>query len=142
MEVSEFVDKHKIKVKSIKINRNPNMDDDNKWKADHYEVTLTIDRADPPYANQPNRVAKLTTYFSKGTGHLEEPPTAAEVLDALIMDSDAAETNFEDWADSIGFDPDSRKAEKIYETCRKQAKELMNFLGMQAFLELKKCERL
>ena len=36
---------------------------------------------------------------------------------------------YEHWADEFGYDPDSRKGEKIYEECRLQASKLSDVLG-------------
>jgi hypothetical protein len=45
-------------------------------------------------------------------------PTLVEVLYSLVMDSDAIDyPRFEEWADNIGYDRDSRSAEKIYRAC-------------------------
>lgn len=46
------------------------------------------------------------------------PPPLVDVLSSLCRDSDALEyARFEDWADDLGFDPDSRKGEAIYRQC-------------------------
>jgi hypothetical protein len=37
--------------------------------------------------------------------------------------------DFEEWAADLGYDPDSRKAEKLFKTCEKQAGRLRSFLG-------------
>ncbi|WP_176025623.1 hypothetical protein [Burkholderia vietnamiensis] len=57
-------------------------------------------------------------------------PTLQEVLYSLTQDADV--TNYlvyEHWADEFGYDPDSRKGEKIYEECRLQASKLSDVLG-------------
>ncbi|MHC6051538.1 hypothetical protein ACYT84_07165 [Ralstonia solanacearum] len=57
-------------------------------------------------------------------------PTLQEVLYSLTQDADV--TNYlvyEHWADEFGYDPDSRKSEKIYEECRLQASKLSDVLG-------------
>ena len=38
-------------------------------------------------------------------------------------------SDFEDFADSFGYDKDSKRAEKIYQTCIKQALKLRNAIG-------------
>jgi hypothetical protein len=137
MTIKEFVDKNRIEMKVIKVNQNPNFDDQN-WQADHYEVTL-----ERWAASGANRVeASMTTYYSKGIGHKGKKPNVAEVLDCIMLDSDALDYAFEDWCFNLGHDSDSIKASKTYELCRKQAKDLMNFLGIKLFNELKECERL
>lgn len=50
---------------------------------------------------------------------------ASLALDASVLD----ESTFEDWADSCGYDRDSRKAEAIYRLCLEHALKLRNALG-------------
>lgn len=45
------------------------------------------------------------------------PPQLDDVLYALVMDSEALEMCFEDWADNYGYDSDSISAQKIYQAC-------------------------
>lgn len=57
-------------------------------------------------------------------------PTLQEVLHSLTPDSDVMNyLVYEHWADEFGYDPDSRKGEKIYEECRTQASRLSDVLG-------------
>jgi hypothetical protein len=46
-------------------------------------------------------------------------PTLPDVLHSLLLDGAAQFDNltFEDWAGEYGYDPDSRKAEAIFDTC-------------------------
>ena len=74
------------------------------------------------------RKRQLTTdYFG---GILITNPEACEVLGSLLMDSDAEyEASFEDWAESLGYDPDSRRAENIYKECKINATKTRQLLG-------------
>lgn len=57
-------------------------------------------------------------------------PTLQEVLYSLTQDSEVMNyLVYEHWADEFGYDPDSRKGEKIYEECRLQASKLSDVLG-------------
>jgi hypothetical protein len=49
------------------------------------------------------------------------PPSVKDVLYSLTMDSSAADTNFSDWCDGLGYDDDSMKAMEIYKECVKAA---------------------
>lgn len=60
-----------------------------------------------------------------------EPPTVSEVLDSLAVDVSSIDQPFEDWAQEYGFDTDSRKAEHMYEACRKEYYELRRLLGVR-----------
>lgn len=46
-----------------------------------------------------------------------KPPSMRDVLYSLLMDSEAYSQGFEEWADSFGYDRDSRKAEATYNEC-------------------------
>lgn len=54
---------------------------------------------------------------------------AAEFLNCLVSDASDTDEPFEQWAADLGYDPDSRKAEKVYQACRDIAGELRQFLG-------------
>lgn len=121
--LTTFVNENKIKM-------DVSWTDENKlnkeWKnANHYKVTLKYN------------VYQLTTYFSQGYG-IDREPNAEDVLNCLASDSLGVDNarSFEEWAVEYGYDTDSRKAEKIYKTCEKQAKKLESFLGTERYQEL------
>lgn len=76
-------------------------------------------------------VEELGTYFP-------EDPTAAEILSSLACDVRDIEngSSFETWANDLGYDPDSRKAEGIYRQCEKAYRELGSMLGRENLAEL------
>lgn len=82
----------------------------------HFRVTIT------------RRVggATFSTPYSMGPA-LSGNPTREDVLHCLIMDAstiwDGCET-FEEWADEMGENPDSRKAESVFRACQIIAEEL------------------
>ena len=116
MNVKQFCDKHKIKARAEWADANPNMADSQNMN--HFKVTLR-------YSGR-----QMTLYFSQGYG-ISGEPTAADVLNCLASDSSSVENarSFEDWASDLGYDTDSRKAEKIFKVCEKQAERLKKFLG-------------
>ena len=121
--MKRFVEKNRIRIVVDYADENKNAPD---WKdANHYKVTL----------RKGNR--QLTTYFSQGYA-INHEPTAEDVLDCLASDSSSVDNarSFEDWAGDYGYDTDSRKAEKIYNACRKQADKLKTFLGDTNYEEL------
>lgn len=83
-----------------------------------YDVTLTMDGR------------TMVVPFGMGSAHSERP-SAADVLNCLASDASTYDQarGFEDWAADLGFDTDSRKAERIYREVGKQARELRAFLG-------------
>ena len=74
-------------------------------------------------------------------------PTLADVLDCLASDANGYEdakhvgchencNPFYNWAREYGYDPDSRKAEKMFRTIKRQAEQLKRTLGQDAYEEL------
>lgn len=65
-----------------------------------------------------------TVYWSQGPacGELRD---AVEVLECL--NSDRVLEDFDNWARGLGYDTDSRKAEKIYKACVKATKQWARF---------------
>lgn len=118
MTTQEFIDLHKITATFARADSNPAMPD---FNGDHWIVAL---RRKGKYG-----VRRMSLHFSKGCGHNGAEPTAAEVLDCLRSDAWGADELFETWANDLGFDPDSRSAEKIYNAVRRQTAKLSKFLG-------------
>lgn len=91
-------------------------------------------------------------YFSQGMGHTDNP-TLIEVLDCLAVDASGYEnavsatssyqnrggvsgSSFVNWAEEYGYSEDSRAAEKIFKTVKRQANQLKRVLGEEAYQEL------
>jgi hypothetical protein len=76
----------------------------------------------------------VTTIIASDHG----PPEVAEVLDAVAADAAVVDeaASYEEWALRMGFDPDSRRGERVYRTERRQAKLLRALLGEDAYREL------
>jgi len=53
-----------------------------------------------------------------------QAPSAASVLNSLILDSSASAQSFADWASDFGYDTDSRKSLAIYEACQSNGDKL------------------
>ena len=100
---------------------NPNMPDAENM--DHWKVVLKRGKK------------QMTTYFSMGYGHKGQEPTAADVLDCLASDAASYENcgRFEDWASNMGYDTDSRKAERTFKTIGRQTFKLYEFLGSELY---------
>lgn len=65
------------------------------------------------------------------------PPCLLDVLYALVTDAEVLNyTCFEDWAESFGYDTDSRKAEKIYKDCLRIALQLRQIINIEEAAEL------
>jgi hypothetical protein len=66
------------------------------------------------------------------------PPEVADVLDAAAAEAAVIEEagSFEAWALQMGFDPDSRRDERVYRSERRQARHLRALLGEAGYREL------
>ena len=122
MNTRQFVNAHNIRADVAYADANPNMAND-EWSrnANHWRVVLKMGRR------------QLTVPFSTGSALSE--PDAADVLDCLASDAGSIEyvSGFEEWANELGFDPDSRKAERTFEVSRRQSLALKRFLGDELY---------
>ena len=119
--MDQFIQANGLKAKIEFSAHNPNMEETHPMR--HYRVQIQHGRK------------RMTTYFSTGMGWTQEP-SLAEVLDCLASDAYGMESPFESWAEDYGFDPDSRKAERIYKICQRQTIKLKSLLGDSAFEQL------
>lgn len=103
---------------TVRTDDNPEIDSE--WPGDgfHYIVTLRYQRR------------QMTVKFHTGSGWTRQP-NVRDVLECLLSDAGTVDNarGFEDWADDLGYDPDSRKAERIYRECVRQTKRLARLLG-------------
>lgn len=64
-------------------------------------------------------------------------PNTLDVIYSLLLDADVLNSDsYEDWASNTGFDPDSRKGEKLYKQALEIALKLRNALGETVLNEL------
>jgi hypothetical protein len=123
--LQQFIRETHTTMKSERVDSNPQMSDPS-WPADHWKCVLRVSRA------------QMTVYFSKGVGHDGKRPGVDEVLDCLASDASSVDNarGFEDWCSELGYDTDSRKAEKTFKTCEEQARKLKALLGDSAYRTL------
>lgn len=74
-------------------------------------------------------------HFGPGQDALATPqtPTRNMVLSSLALDARCGDELFEDFADDMGYDRDSRKAYATWELCRQMHYDLRKFFGYGAF---------
>lgn len=128
MTLQEFIDETGIVLTSRKVVTNPHMEGSDSM--DNYHVKLRA----KSLGN-----ATMRLYYSKGKGLNGVAPTADEVLDCLASDASSIENannNFEAFCDDYGYDIDSRKAEKTFNACARQAQRLNKFLGEDYYRQL------
>lgn len=127
MTITEFIKSAGVRMSAERTDRNPNMDDS--ANMDHWRVRLRCGRS------------SMTLVFSQGYGHHGNAPMLRDVLDCLASDASVEDRTFDDWCDDLGFDVDSRKAERTYQATVKQTAKLRRLLGDSAFETLLSCER-
>lgn len=91
----------------------------------HYKFTVTLHVGDDGNSHE-----GIT--WNQGTGVKTTPDEdPATVLDALVSDATAYLDNssFEDFARDFGYDEDSRRAERLFNDCKKVAEWLPELLG-------------
>lgn len=120
--LAEFIARETIVMRAVPDGRRRS---DDGWEFDAWICCLS----------RQQKGRRMTVPFKMGLGHKGAPPALADVLDCLAMDAASLEDypQYEDWAPSLGFDPDSRKGFAVYETCRKQSERLKRFLGEDAY---------
>lgn len=83
------------------------------------------------YEIEHGRIAKGYN-FGRGIsgGDLIKPPAITDILYSLSMDASVLdEGSFENWAESLGYSPDSRSAEATYRACLEVALLLRGAIG-------------
>lgn len=125
MNYEQFAEKYGIQFTWSARSSNPDWNGDGR-ESDHYLVTIAT-------GGWP-----MSLPFSKGKGNNGAPPTLTEVLECLASDAVSVKNSgsFEEWASELCFDTDSRKAEKIYETTKRNTETLEATLGTEAFEQL------
>lgn len=127
--LAAFIERHRIGMTATHVSANPNIHPDEAWAATHYRCTL--------HRGGGKARRQMTVYFSQGSAHTRDP-SVADVLDCLALDASSVDNarTFEEWASELGYDPDSRKAGRIYRVCERQAAKLRQFLGSAVYQEL------
>lgn len=72
---------------------------------------------------------QLTVPFYMGSGHGGAEPKLEDVLCCLFDENPDSSGSFEDWCSDFGYDPDSRKAERIYRGCVRIGARLHRLFG-------------
>jgi len=126
--LADFIDTYSITMSCERTYSNPAMGNDEWAKtATHWRCILLCCETG----------AQMETVFSMGSG-LKGSPTKADVLSCLRDDARSIQdsTEFEDWAEDLGYDTDSRKAERIYTQVLAQALKLQQWLGAAGYAAL------
>ena len=74
--------------------------------------------------------------FSQGSAHRGHPDLT-DVLQGLLMDTSDVDQDFNDWAESLGYDTDSRRAERAFNACKKELADLERMFNAQELEDLR-----
>ena len=77
----------------------------------------------------------MTIIYYTGSGWKKDP-VLEDILGSILQDATYLDYGFEDFASAMGYDPDSRKAEKIYKEIQKQAKKINRIFSKEEQEEL------
>jgi len=151
--IDDFIKENNISIVCEYSDSNPSMSELESSRMNHYKVTLKRkyklkgNHLDSRYGHK-----QMTLFFSQGSYFTDEPK-ASSVLDCLKSDYQVSIDGFDDFCANCGYDNDSIKAKKIYDTCVSQGKKLQKFLnddheanffkmGTNQFNKLLDCESL
>ena len=95
------------------------------WKktANKYKARITYNKK------------SMTIIYYTGSGWKKDP-VLEDILGSILQDTTYLDYGFEDFANAMGYDPDSRKAEKIYKEVQKQAKKINRIFSKEEQEEL------
>lgn len=83
---------------------------DDGW--DHFAWELTVTNR---YAEYNNPGAEYVFPYMQGVGHTKKP-TLTDLMSSLLSDAQTVlDRDFAEWAGDLGYDEDSRTAEKLYQ---------------------------
>jgi hypothetical protein len=128
MTISEYITKHNLEISNLYHN-GTNTDADG-WTYNDWTVTIR---------NANTGMEYVLESYKMGTGLTGEPDLEM-ILDVLAMEFSYTVYDFEEWADNLGYDRDSRKAERIYNACRDERWGFARAFGPDATAELEQME--
>ena len=82
-----------------------------------------------------NNKKSMTIIYYTGNGWKKDP-VLEDILGSILLDVTYLDYGFEDFASELGYDPDSRTAEKIYKDIQKQAKKINRIFSKEEQEEL------
>ena len=136
--IKQFIKENGLTMSCEYADSNPNMKDSQNMN--HYKVTIKRRfKVFGNYLDSRYGFKQMTLHFSQGYG-VEGEPTLESVLSCLISDSYCG-SSFQDFCDNLGYDNDSRKAEKTFKATLKQTSKLKKLLDNK-FNDLASCEQL
>lgn len=96
------------------------------WEYDSYEIVMTTPGTGGAYLRVPS--------YRTGIAHRGKEPSAYDIWTCLVSDlfSILNSRGFVEWAKELGYNPDSRKDQKIYQACLRESRRVQSFLATVA----------
>lgn len=130
--IEHFVKSSGVTIDAEPIPARPDREDlddpkEREWNDSAYHWKVTVKRGRK----------KFHVYWSAGSAVPDEP-TAEEVLDNLASDASSLENapTFVEWAQEYGYDPDSRRVERMHKGVEEISRKLKNLLGDELYKRL------
>lgn len=76
-------------------------------------------------------IAGVGLKYKTGTG-IKKAPTCAEVLACYCREGIEADCSFTEWCGNLGYDTDSKEAEKTYFACQESGERALRICGDRA----------
>lgn len=125
MRSTKGVKLHKVEYQGI-----GRLEDGNDKPWDHHAWKMWVGSTHMP-ASDSYGVGSAKTFefdFRQGMAH-DKAPKLYDLMGCLFADVQGLDQDFEDWARDLGYDPDSRKALKIFEDCLAESQKLRALFG-------------
>jgi hypothetical protein len=106
----------------------------------HYE-RMTLDQADEQ--DKFRKTCETGKLYKGGVAWdiikgQQPAPDMLDVLHCIVSDADVLNySSYEEWAPELGYDPDSRAGEKVYQQCIAQSLALKQLIGFAAIEKLR-----
>jgi hypothetical protein len=111
----------------------------------HYGAMSMHDAEEQELFRKTCETGKLYKLFPSGTvgapmfgPHTQPAPELLDVLYCIVSDADVLNySSYEEWGPELGYDPDSRAGEKVYQQCIAQSLALKQLIGFAAIEKLR-----
>lgn len=130
MTMAEFIQREGLTMKAAEVGSRPDSLMDSPG-ARHWRCVLESWVPAPFGGGLVERTGrKMVIFFTQGSAHTEAP-TLADVLDCMASDSTFS-GDFADFCSELGYDEDSRQAERIFKATKRQTAKLLDLFGETA----------
>ena len=140
MTVQKFIKEIGLRMEVWKIDSRPDMSGDDEWMkgATHFHCRLNLNQLKGHPKENCYPKIYFDTYYSRGSAFKGEKPFISDVIDSLVNDClyvDNGET-FDEFCENLGYNSDSIKNKKLYDSLLETRSKLKKFLGYVNYKKL------